>query len=586
MVHSKSCLLALLGVSSVSAGIIPLNLHHARSNAAAPVVDLDYAQYQGVYNATFDVNMYRGIRYAAPPKRWQLPEAPVVNRTAVIQATDDPPRCPQSLPGPMPANFNFETNILGSEDCLFLNVFSPKNATKLPVVVWIHGGGYGAGSATSFDYSFISRTVNNSFVSVAIQYRLGAFGFLSSPDVVKHGTANAGVHDMRFGLQWVQKYISRFGGDPDQVTISGESAGGGSVMLMAIANGGNDGTSLFRRGIASSPYFPTQPNWDSPIVNDYYMQFARRAGCGGNGTDGVFACLEKADSRLLQNASAFTTYGARFGQWAFIPVTDGSLIKEQPNKQLLRGAVNGERMMAGNNANEATYFVPQNITTKAQFTSWLMLNYPTLTSDQLSSIMSLYGLPANYTAPSPRFDTDGLHPPYATTLSAYASGWQQAANNLYAETTFVCPAYWLADAYSPPVTKSESTKKAWRYQFSIPNAFHGSDVTPLITDPDSSTRIYDASFKRAFQRVWGGFVVNGDPTIPSSLLSTEAYAGDVSAAAAKTWEAWGTGGKYELLNVNVTGQPAKAKWNVADALAWEGGRGERCALWGKIGLPF
>jgi carboxylesterase type B len=180
-----------------------------------------------------------------------------------------------------PAVVNFDSSIRGEEDCLFLNVFSPRGASKLPVVVWIRksfsslmivkkgfgsnalrfadGGGYGAGYAGSFDFSYIGQTVNNGFVSVAIQYRLGAFGFLSSADVAKHGTVNAGVHDMRFALQWVKKYIARFGGDPDQVTISGESAGGGAVMLMAMANGGGEGTSLFRRGIASSPYFPTQP---------------------------------------------------------------------------------------------------------------------------------------------------------------------------------------------------------------------------------------------------------------------------------------------------------------------------------------
>jgi len=123
----------------------------------------------------------------------------------------------------------------------------------------VDGGGYGLGSAPSFDFNYIGQTVNNGFVAVAIQYRLGAFGFLSSAEVAKHGTANAGLYDMRFGLQWVQKYISRFGGDPDQVTITGESAGGGSVMLMAMANGGTEGNSLFRRGISSSPYLPTQP---------------------------------------------------------------------------------------------------------------------------------------------------------------------------------------------------------------------------------------------------------------------------------------------------------------------------------------
>lgn len=141
-----------------------------------------------------------------------------------------------------------------------MNVFAPAKAKKLPVLVWIHGGGYGLGDAASFDFSRLAKTSGNGFITVAIQYRLGAFGFLSSADLVKQGgVPNVAVHDMRLALRWVQKYIAKFGGDPDQVTISGESAGGGSVMLMALANGGKEGTKLFRRGIASSPYLPTQP---------------------------------------------------------------------------------------------------------------------------------------------------------------------------------------------------------------------------------------------------------------------------------------------------------------------------------------
>lgn len=123
----------------------------------------------------------------------------------------------------------------------------------------VDGGGYGVGSANSMDYGHIAKTVNNGFVIVQIQYRVGAFGFLSSAEIAKHGALNLGVHDMLFALEWVQKYIALFGGDPKEVTISGESAGGGAVMLMAMANGGTEGTRLFKRGIASSPYYPTQP---------------------------------------------------------------------------------------------------------------------------------------------------------------------------------------------------------------------------------------------------------------------------------------------------------------------------------------
>ncbi|KAK4173655.1 Alpha/Beta hydrolase protein, partial [Triangularia setosa] len=101
------------------------------------VVDLDYAVYQGYHDSTFNTNVFRGIRFAAPPKRWQLPEAPEVDRASVLQATNNPPRCPQSGAAPGPAVVNFTEAVLGNEDCLFLNVFAPADAKKLPVLVWI-----------------------------------------------------------------------------------------------------------------------------------------------------------------------------------------------------------------------------------------------------------------------------------------------------------------------------------------------------------------------------------------------------------------------------------------------------------------
>lgn len=108
------------------------------------------------------------------------------------------------------------------------------------------------------DLSDQIRTNGNSYLSVSIAYRLGAFGFLSSAEVAKFGVLNAAIHDQRFALRWVQKNIHLFGGDPDQVTIAGESAGGGSVMLLAMANGGTEGNKLFKGIIAASPYLPTQ----------------------------------------------------------------------------------------------------------------------------------------------------------------------------------------------------------------------------------------------------------------------------------------------------------------------------------------
>jgi carboxylesterase type B len=107
------------------------------------------------------------------------------------------------------------------------------------------GGGYGLFSASGIDPSNLIATNNNSFIVVVIQYRLGAFGFLAGDDVKSDGVTNAGLLDMNFALQWVQKYIKKFGGDPTRVTIGGESAGAGAVMYQAMAYGGKQKQNLF-----------------------------------------------------------------------------------------------------------------------------------------------------------------------------------------------------------------------------------------------------------------------------------------------------------------------------------------------------
>ncbi|KAL4797003.1 Carboxylesterase, partial [Aspergillus venezuelensis] len=206
--------------------------------AESPIVDLGNAAYQGYHDATFGLNVWKGIRYAAAPVgklRWQSPQPvrPLGSIDRVIPAIDQPPLCPQSGATGTPASYGFNSG-LGDEDCLFLNVYAAPEASGLPVLVWIHGGGYALFGAT-YDPSAMMNTNDNQFITVEIQYRLGAFGFLSSNDVKNHGQLNAGLLDQRFALEWVQKHISKFGGDPGRVTVGGESAGAGAVMLQALA---------------------------------------------------------------------------------------------------------------------------------------------------------------------------------------------------------------------------------------------------------------------------------------------------------------------------------------------------------------
>jgi carboxylesterase type B len=127
-----------------------------------------------------------------------------------------------------------------TEDCLFLDVFSPKTALEkagntygAPVLVYIHGGGYASGSKADFvTASMLQRAASTGppMVLVSLNYRLGALGWLNSPDVQENGVANVGLHDQRFALDWIQKNIHLFGGDPEKVTVWGGSAGGGSIV--------------------------------------------------------------------------------------------------------------------------------------------------------------------------------------------------------------------------------------------------------------------------------------------------------------------------------------------------------------------
>ncbi|KAH9885661.1 carboxylesterase family protein [Xylariomycetidae sp. FL2044] len=583
--------------------IVVAILQVAAQVTPAPIVDVSYASYQGYYNDTSQMNIYKGIRYAAPPVgelRWQRPQAPSTNRSQVIQATEFGPTCPQSGNGPNPPAVPAPT---GDEDCLFLSVYAPADRTNLPVFVWIHGGGYGAGDGT-FDFTPLMIANGNTFVTVTIQYRLGAFGFLSSAEVAGYGVPNAGIYDMHFALEWVRDHISKFGGDPDRVTIAGESAGGGAVMLLGMAYGGEDDR-LFEGVIASSPYLPTQWDYADAWPTISYDKFAEQAGCSADeilASSSVFDCLVQADTILLQDASANVSADGLYGQWAFIPVTDKRLIPSRPSKQLLGGKVNGDRILATNNANEGATFVPRNITTEAEFVNFVLSNYPRLTEANTTALLELYAVPDD--SSEIYVDSDGINPPFSTTNSQWAVGWQQAAYNFYAETTFICSGYWLGDAYAL------KDGKAWRYQYSVPPAPHGADLTPLLVPTYPSGLGFPESLGVADKQIWGNFIVNGEPGLTASQV--EAGGQEVSAASVATWPPWG--GKPEddhMLNLNVTGGlplatsyeldgatipivsyvsgdgadsvPLLPDFKVVQGWTWENGRGKRCELLAELG---
>ncbi|PVI00985.1 alpha/beta-hydrolase [Periconia macrospinosa] len=573
---------------------------NASASTDALQVDLGYEIYKGVTNSTLGINTFRGIRFAAAPTgnlRWQAPTVPNSNRSSVLDASSFGPACPQTGSGGKVGQ-----SIPGSsEDCLFLSVYAPRNASKLPVMVWVHGGGYGQGLGSEDLTNFV-RDNENGLVGVAIQYRLGAFGFLAGDEVHRNGVVNAGLLDQHFALQWVQAYIEKFGGDPKRVTIAGVSAGAGSVMLQDIAYGGDLGTSLFTNSIAASPFLPQQYGYKDWIPSQNYYAFATAAGCPpqwayGNSSQTIFECLVSQDTSTLQEASEIVSTSGTFGTWAFLPVTDGTFIQSTPTEALTQGKTNGLNLLTGNNAEEGRFFVTPNITTENDLLSWIHLVFPLFTSNDTSQLLSHYPLNDDLSADTPFFATNGESGLTATDISQTARGQQQRANNIYAETTFVCPSYWLAESYS-----SSGTGSGYKYQFSVVNAVHGADTAAVFNNPPGPNRGPD--FVRAFSHIWGNFIIHNNPSI-SSEIANGAQSNNASASALENWPRF-TAGDKKMVNLNQTGgelvptavldayfmptlnvstyqgEGLRNDLRVVDAGAWEGGRGARCEFWKSV----
>ncbi|OLN82736.1 Lipase 4-like protein 4 [Colletotrichum chlorophyti] len=556
------------------------------------VVDLGYGKYKGYANTTTGINIWKGIRYAAPPTgalRWQPPQPPSSEPSnETIKTTEFGPICPQAYPAVPGLPF-----VLGDEDCLFLNVYAPANATNLPVMVWIHGGGYGIGNGRQ-DMSEIINDNGNKFISVVIQYRLGAFGFLSSAEVKSRGAVNAGFLDQAFALGWVQEFICNFGGDRKRVTIAGESAGAASVMYHTLAADGGLGTRFFKNGIAASNYLPFQYRYDADIPTKRYNTFAEKAGCSSD--DDVLECLRVKDSTTLQLASANTTSEQTYGQWAFSPVTDGVYIRSLPTEQMARKKVNGERILVGNNANEGPFFTPHGIVTESDLLAWLRLEFPNLSSTQIDQILAAN--PTKTGANGGRWETNGLTGLTVLDVSQRATGQQQRAilttsltyiQNILGEATFVCPSYWLSTAFTLP-------KTAWHYQYSVPYAAHAEDVQ-LAFGPATSNQGREITL--AFRRIWGNFIVSNNPSISNEVANGASSVDPSAKNGASEWPMW-TETEPQLLNLNQTGGvPFIATfWGVnvtqfrapgqrnqiflAPADSWEGGRGGRCDFWRSL----
>jgi para-nitrobenzyl esterase len=333
----------------------------AAAGARGPVVGTTNGPVRGL--ASGAVDEFLGIPYAAPPVgalRWQPPQ-PAARWSGVRDATQFAPHCPQP-----PTPFGQAST---SEDCLFLNVFTPSHqgiGSHHPVMVWIHGGALVTGESNDY---IPTKLVDDGVTVVTINYRLGALGFLAHPALADANgqSGDYGLMDQQAALRWVQRNIASFGGDPRDVTIFGESAGGLSVLSQVASP---QARGLFERAIAESgSYNLTQAPLSSAETAG--EAFAASAGC----TSQTAACLRSLPvSAILasENAAGYT------------PNINSEVLPETLKTAFATGNFNRVPIVNGTNRDEWRLFVAL---------SELEGN-PVTASNYQSMISSTLGVPA------------------------------------------------------------------------------------------------------------------------------------------------------------------------------------------------
>ena len=430
---------------------VPVAISQA-STYPNPIANLTYGTFQGQYDGRYNISYFRKIPFAAPPVginrfRGPQPVIPITNGTYNSNQAFD--MCPQRT-------------VNGSEDCLYLGLYSrpwSSGGRLRPVVVVFYGGGFIQGSA-SFSippsgYPVLNVSASNDFIMVYPNYRVNAFGFLPGKAIKEdpHSDLNVAHLDQQAVLKWVQKHIRAFGGNPGEVTIWGQSAGGGSVVAQSIANVTQQ-AGLFKRALASSPYWPKTYRYDSLEAEAIYSRFAELAGCG-NRNDSL-ACLKQADVQTLRDASLVIsgshTYNTSSYTWA--PVIGDDLLPLSLTDATTSGHINYEKGFAMYNTHEGETFVPSSLSdissgnATSSFRTWLTGFLPTLSSRHISELLSLY--PSTGVTETISYNT--------TTVRA---------GLIYRDIILACPAYWLASA---------SKQVGHLGEYTISPAKHASDV--------------------------------------------------------------------------------------------------------------
>ena len=469
---------------AAATALLPLILACSTGEPADPfLVQTDAGPIRGFTpEGSDDIAAFLGIPFALPPEghlRWRPPIA-VEPWTEPLEASEYRPICPQG-----------RAQLTQSEDCLHLNVWTSadRSATDaMPVMVWIHGGGFRAGNGRLGEAPATGRgagLAGRGVVVVSIQYRLGALGFFAHPALAAEAAASGepegshGVLDMIAALEWVQRNAAAFGGDPDRVTIFGVSAGGMAVntlMSVPIAAG------LFHRAIAQSGYgtwrLPhiSESRWGLPSARDLGAALIAEAGFDLGDEPSA------ADLRAL-SFEELNTLGTGF----WVPIT-GTMLPDEPGIVFARGEQHDVPYITGGNSFEGTIFRAFAMAPDDYFATF---------DEHEEHARALYGADAKADADAERV----------------------AAATAFGDQRYVISARYLADQMKTVSAPARTyyfrfVPEAQRQTF--PGAPHGSEVSYVFGDPGEpgSERFAGAdgaALADAMAGYWTRFAATGDP---------------------------------------------------------------------------
>lgn len=451
--------------------------------ADAPTVKTDKGKVQGYVSTDGQIRIFKGIPYAAPPVgplRWKPPQ-PAAKWHGTRQATSYGYHCMQPVlwpdmifhdPGP-------------SEDCLTLNVWTPAKdkKAKLPVMVWIYGGGFTAGT-TSEARQDGENLAHKGVIVVSMNYRLGIFGFFVHPELAaespQHASGNYGLMDQTAALQWVHKNIKEFGGDPNQVTIFGESAGSFSVsaqMASPLAQG------LFQRAIGESggAFSNTLP----------FATREEREKADVDTVSKILGVTKLADLRALSADKILSAATPRPGvsPVRFAPDVDGYFLPESVPAIYAAGKQAHVPLLAGWNADEGG--IPEKTMTVAEYNEMAQKRFGANAKKFLAA----------YSA--------------TTDDEALRAAKDLAGDMFIADSTW----RWL----EAQVATGE--QPVYRYHFELPSpgdkfhpagtTFHSDDIEYVFGTLDSrlgmNVRPEDRKMSEIMQTYWTNFAKKGDP---------------------------------------------------------------------------